>query len=164
LNTSRSAAADEGIADTHIACSGDVVASVPDFAPRADLPAELLPYFSADPSLGIVQSPQYFRTTARMSWMERGAGAVQELFYRLVQVCRDRHDGAICVGSCAMYRRAALDDAGPFADPAHTKVLKAGRTWKGGGMSCTVTTSSATCKNKSGHGFTITTPGPYKKF
>jgi hypothetical protein len=59
---------------------------------------------------------------------------------------------------------ACSGDAGPFADPAHTKVLKAGRTWKGGGMSCTVTTSSATCKNKSSHGFTITTPGPYKIF
>ena len=79
-----------------------------DFAPRADLPGQMLPYLAADPSLGIVQSPQYFRTTARMSWIERGAGAVQELFYRLVQVSRDRHNGAICVGSCAIYRRAAL--------------------------------------------------------
>jgi cellulose synthase (UDP-forming) len=79
-----------------------------DFAPRADLPGEMLPYFLADRSLGIVQSPQYFRTRGHMSWMERGAGAVQELFYRLVQVSRDRHDGAICVGSCAIYRRAAL--------------------------------------------------------
>jgi cellulose synthase (UDP-forming) len=79
-----------------------------DFAPRADLPAEMLPYLDADPALGIVQSPQYFRTRNGMSWMERGAGAVQELFYRLVQVSRDRHDGAICVGSCAIYRRAAL--------------------------------------------------------
>ena len=79
-----------------------------DFAPRADLPAEMLPYLIADPRLGIVQSPQYFRTGARMSWIERGAGAVQELFYRLMQVSRDRHDGAICVGSCAIYRREAL--------------------------------------------------------
>jgi cellulose synthase (UDP-forming) len=79
-----------------------------DFAPRADLPGQMLPYFDADDALGIVQSPQYFRTSARMSWMERGAGAVQELFYRLVQVSRDRHDGAICVGSCAIYRRVAL--------------------------------------------------------
>jgi hypothetical protein len=55
-------------------------------------------------------------------------------------------------------------DAGPFADLAHTKTQKAGTTWRGGGMSCTFTTSSATCKNKSQHGFTITTPGPYKKF
>jgi Family of unknown function (DUF6636) len=55
-------------------------------------------------------------------------------------------------------------DAGPFADPKHTKVLKPGKTWKGGGMSCTVTKSTATCKNKSKHGFTITTPGPYQIF
>ena len=55
-------------------------------------------------------------------------------------------------------------DAGPFVDPAHTKVQKAGTTWRAGGMSCTFTTSSATCKNKSQHGFTITTPGPYKIF
>jgi cellulose synthase (UDP-forming) len=79
-----------------------------DFAPRADLPAELLPYLFADPSLGIVQSPQFFHTDGPMSWMQRGAGAVQELFYRLVQVSRDRHQGAICVGSCAIYRRTAL--------------------------------------------------------
>ncbi len=43
-----------------------------DFAPRADLATEMLPYFEADPSLGIVQSPQYFRTRRHMSWMERG--------------------------------------------------------------------------------------------
>jgi cellulose synthase/poly-beta-1,6-N-acetylglucosamine synthase-like glycosyltransferase len=79
-----------------------------DFAPRADLPAELLPYMLADRSLGIVQSPQFFHTDGPMSWVQRGAGAVQELFYRLVQVSRDRHEGAICVGSCAVYRRTAL--------------------------------------------------------
>ncbi|HTU75757.1 MAG TPA: glycosyltransferase family 2 protein [Trebonia sp.] len=79
-----------------------------DFAPRADLPRQLLPYLTADPSLGIVQSPQFFRVHRRQSWTERGAGAVQELFYRLVQVSRDGHDGAICVGSCAIYRRQAL--------------------------------------------------------
>ena len=43
-------------------------------------------------------------------------GAVQELFYRAVQVSRDRHDGAICVGSCAIYRRAALATNGGTVD------------------------------------------------
>ena len=60
--------------------------------------------------------------------------------------------------------QACSGDAGPFADPAHTKVLKAGKVWTGGGMSCAATASSMTCKNKSKHGFTITTAGPYKKF
>jgi cellulose synthase (UDP-forming) len=97
-----------------------------DFAPRADLPAELLPYLAADASLGIIQSPQYFRTRGRMSWMERGAGAVQELFYRLVQVSRDRHDGAICVGSCAIYRRTALATNGGTSLIEHSEDVHTG--------------------------------------
>ena len=97
-----------------------------DFAPRADLPAEMLPYLAADPSLGIIQSPQYFRATAQMSWMERGAGAVQELFYRAVQVSRDRHDGAICVGSCAIYRRAALATNGGTSIIEHSEDVHTG--------------------------------------
>jgi Family of unknown function (DUF6636) len=55
-------------------------------------------------------------------------------------------------------------DAGPFADPAHTRVLKAGKKWSGGGMSCTATASSMRCKNKSNHGFNITTAGAYQRF
>jgi cellulose synthase (UDP-forming) len=97
-----------------------------DFAPRADLPAEMLPYFYADPSLGIVQSPQYFRTHRRQSWTERGAGAVQELFYRLVQVSRDHHDGAICVGSCAIYRREALAANGGSSLIEHSEDVHTG--------------------------------------
>lgn len=97
-----------------------------DFAPRGDLPTEMLPYFDADPSLGIVQSPQYFRTDPRQPWMERGAGAVQELFYRLVQVSRDRHRGAICVGSCAIYRRAALETNGGTTLIEHSEDVHTG--------------------------------------
>jgi cellulose synthase (UDP-forming) len=97
-----------------------------DFAPRPDLPLEMLPYLDAEPSLGIVQSPQYFRTRGRMSWMERGAGAVQELFYRLVQVSRDRHQGAICVGSCAIYRREALRENGGTTLIEHSEDVHTG--------------------------------------
>jgi cellulose synthase (UDP-forming) len=97
-----------------------------DFAPRADLPAEMLPYMAAYPSLGIVQSPQYFHVNKRQSWIERGAGAVQELFYRLVQVSRDRHDGAICVGSCAIYRREALKANGGTTLIEHSEDVHTG--------------------------------------
>jgi cellulose synthase (UDP-forming) len=97
-----------------------------DFAPRRDLPAELLPYFSADPGLGIVQSPQFFRTSGEMSWMERGASAVQELFYRLIQVCLDRHDGAICVGTCGIYRRTALAVNGGTTPIEHSEDIHTG--------------------------------------
>jgi cellulose synthase (UDP-forming) len=85
-----------------------------DFAPRPDLLDELLPYMESDRRIAIVQSPQYFRVLNQQNWVERGAGAVQELFYRAVQVSRQRWDGAICVGSCAVYRRAALmENGGP---------------------------------------------------
>ena len=66
------------------------------------------PYMEADPDIGIVQTPQFFRITDDQTWVERGAGAVQELFYRSIQTARSRKGGAICVGSCAVYRRAAL--------------------------------------------------------
>ena len=79
-----------------------------DFAPRDDLLNEALPYMEAYPDVGIVQTPQFFRITNDQSWVERGAGAVQELFYRSIQAARSRKGGAICVGSCAVYRRAAL--------------------------------------------------------
>jgi cellulose synthase (UDP-forming) len=104
-----------------------------DFAPRADLPLEMLPYLAANPSLGIVQSPQFFRVHRRQSWTERGAGAVQELFYRMVQVSRDRRDGAICVGSCAIYRREALASNGGTTLIQHSEDVHTGfDLWRAG--------------------------------
>jgi cellulose synthase (UDP-forming) len=81
-----------------------------DFAPRPDMLDETVPHMMADPTLGIVQTPQFFRVLDHQNWLERGAGAVQELFYRSVQTSLSHYDGAICVGTCALYRRAALDD------------------------------------------------------
>ncbi|MFI9547455.1 glycosyltransferase family 2 protein [Streptomyces sp. NPDC052016] len=97
-----------------------------DFAPRADLLEELLPYLERDPDLGIVQSPQYFRVRDRQTWIERGAGSVQELFYRAVQVSRQLHGGAICVGSCAVYRRTALEANGGTTLIEHSEDVHTG--------------------------------------
>ena len=97
-----------------------------DFCPRADFLAETLPYMDADPTLGIVQTPQYFRQDRRQTWMERGAGAVQELFYRAIQVSRDRLGGAICVGSCGVYRRVALDSTGGTTLIEHSEDVHTG--------------------------------------
>ncbi|MEU9256675.1 cellulose synthase catalytic subunit [Streptomyces sp. NPDC048270] len=97
-----------------------------DFAPRADLLQELLPYFDTEPGVGIVQSPQYFRVLDAQNWVERGAGAVQELFYRSVQVSRQANGGAICVGSCAVYRRAALESNGGTTLIEHSEDVHTG--------------------------------------
>lgn len=97
-----------------------------DFVPRSDLLHELLPYLDDDPRCAIVQSPQYFRVLDQQNWIERGAGAVQELFYRSVQVSRQRSDGSICVGSCAVYRRAALDEIGGTSLIEHSEDMHTG--------------------------------------
>ena len=97
-----------------------------DFCPRTDFLHETLPYLQTYPELGIVQTPQYFRVDRGQTWMERGASAVQELFYRVVQVSRDRLDGAICVGSCAVYRRTALDSVGGTALIEHSEDVHTG--------------------------------------
>lgn len=107
--------------------SGDFIAIFDaDFRPRRDFLDELLPYFYRAPRLAIVQSPQYFGYDMRQNWLERGAGAVQELFYRVVQVSRQSHDGAICVGSNAIYRRAALNEIGGTALIEHSEDVHTG--------------------------------------
>jgi cellulose synthase/poly-beta-1,6-N-acetylglucosamine synthase-like glycosyltransferase len=95
-----------------------------DFRPRPDFLAETLPYLDDD-SIGIVQTPQYFRSTSGQTWIEQAAGVTLEVFYRAVQVSRDRFGSALCVGSNAVYRRAALAPNGgftviPYAEDSHT--------------------------------------------
>jgi cellulose synthase (UDP-forming) len=95
-----------------------------DFAPRRDFLAETLPYMD-DPAIAIVQTPQYFRSSPAQTWIERAAGPIQEVFYRTVQVARNRLDAAVCCGTSAVYRRAALEPYGgptliPYAEDVHT--------------------------------------------
>lgn len=96
-----------------------------DFCPRHDFLQHLIPYMD-DPAVGIVQSPQYFNTTEYQGWIERTAGATQELFYRWILPSRDRFDAAVCVGTCAIYRRAALEAAGGFAQIEHSEDIHTG--------------------------------------
>lgn len=97
-----------------------------DFCPRPEMLEEMAPYFAADPRLGILQSPQHFRVTRGQPWLERGAGAVQEWFYRVVQVSRNNHEGSICVGTNAVYRRAALTAIGGPTQIGHSEDVHTG--------------------------------------
>jgi cellulose synthase/poly-beta-1,6-N-acetylglucosamine synthase-like glycosyltransferase len=96
-----------------------------DFVPRSDFLYELVPYFD-EPDVGIVQSPQFFDTKKGMHWLQRCAGATQELFYRWIEPARDRSRAAICVGTCAMYRRVSLAKAGGFAQIGHSEDVHTG--------------------------------------
>lgn len=94
--------------------NGEIIAILDaDFVPRHDFLLELAPYLD-DPAVGIVQSPQFFDTTREMNWVQRCAGSTQELFYRFIQPSRDALDAAVCVGTSALYRRAALTAIGGF--------------------------------------------------
>ena len=106
-----------------------------DFCPRPDFLSEIIPIHLAKPDTAIVQTPQFFRTSIDQSWVEQGAGAVQELFYRVVQINRNRFGASICVGSNAVYRRSALEEVGGtaeigFSEDVHTGFYAVNRGWK----------------------------------
>ena len=63
---------------------------------------------------------------SRTNWVERGAAAQQEQFYRIGMRARDRRGGAICVGTNAVYRRSALDERGGMALLEHSEDLFTG--------------------------------------
>lgn len=106
-----------------------------DFCPRSDFLKETIPRMLHDPEIAVLQTPQFFRTSEKQTWVEQGAGGVQELFYRVVQVNRDRWGASICVGSNAVYRRAALEEVGGtaeigFSEDVHTGFYAVNRGWK----------------------------------
>ena len=106
--------------------SGDYIVILDaDFCPRPDFLRHLVPYFD-DPTIGIVQSPQYFDSGENLNWIQRTAGATQELFYRWILPSRDRFNAAVCVGTCALYRREALAAAGGFAQIEHSEDIHTG--------------------------------------
>jgi cellulose synthase (UDP-forming) len=98
------------------ASRGDFIAVFDaDFAPRHDFLYETMPYFD-DPQCGIVQTAQYFDVTGdNFTYIQRYAGALQEIFFRFIQPARDRYKAAICAGTNLVYRRSAVDAAGGFA-------------------------------------------------
>jgi len=97
-----------------------------DFCPRPDMLEEMVPYFNSDERIAIVQSPQYFEIQDSQSWIEKGAAYVQELFYRMVQTNRDTWGASICVGTCALYRRRALEPHGGTYPIAYSEDLHTG--------------------------------------
>ncbi len=85
-----------------------------DFVPRHDFLMETIPYMS-DPRVGVVQTAQYFDIRKDFNYIQRFAGSLQEIFFRWIQPARDVHKAAICAGTNVVYRRAAVEAAGGFA-------------------------------------------------
>lgn len=104
-----------------------------DFCPRRDFLKELMPHMT--PDVAIIQSPQFFSITDQQTWVEKGAGYIQEFFYRLVQVSRNTWAASICVGSNAIYRREALEPFGgtypiAYSEDVHTGFMVTDAGWR----------------------------------
>jgi cellulose synthase (UDP-forming) len=100
-----------------------------DFVPDKNFLNETVPYMMKDPSIGILQTPQYFNCTTSVhsaNPLEYGAGQIQEEFYKSIQVSRDAVGGSICVGSNALYRRKALAKIGGTYEIEHSEDIWTG--------------------------------------
>jgi cellulose synthase (UDP-forming) len=94
-------------------------------------------WFLRDPKLALVQTPHHFLSPdpfERNLNMFRRRPNEGELFYGLVQDGNDTWNAAFFCGSCAVLRRAALDEIGGFAvetvtEDAHTALRLHRRGW-----------------------------------
>ena len=94
-------------------------------------------WFTADPRLAMIQTPHYFYSPDPV---QRNVTAVRDiqgegsLFYGVVQEGNDFWNAAFFCGSCAVIRRAALNEVGGFAvetvtEDAHTALKLQRRGW-----------------------------------
>lgn len=86
-----------------------------DFRPRPEILTELVPY--VDDETGIIQTPQHFaldKAAHARSKIEYGAAYIQQDFYRITQVARNKFGAAICVGTSALYNVDALKRVGGY--------------------------------------------------
>ena len=104
-----------------------------DFAVRPEFLYETMPYFT-DPKIGMVQTAQYFDVTDRsISYIQRYAGTLQEIFFRFIQPARDRYKAAICAGTNLVYRRSCSRSGRRFREGADRRgrPLWGGAGWAG---------------------------------
>ena len=80
-----------------------------DFVPKPSFLIETLPFF-AQPIVAFVQTPQHYGNLHNV--ISRGAGYMQNVFYRLIQPGKNRFAAAFCVGTNVIFRRSAIDEIG----------------------------------------------------
>lgn len=80
-----------------------------DFVPRPRFLIETMPFF-ARKAVAFVQTPQTYGNLR--TFIARGAGYMQTVFYRLIQPGRNRFNAAFCVGTNVVFRRSAIEQIG----------------------------------------------------
>jgi cellulose synthase (UDP-forming) len=107
-----------------------------DFAPEVNFLDYTIPIIDNDSTIGIIQTPQKFNLSGVNSW-EYGASVYQDFFYDVVQKAWEAFDGAICVGSNAVYRRSALNKIGGTFQIDHSEDIWTGYLLKSIGYKTT---------------------------
>jgi len=109
-----------------------------DHAPRRDFLTRTLGYFD-DERVAFVQTPQdFFNLDSFQHRHADGRPSVwteQSLFFRVIQRGKDTWNAAFFCGSCAVVRRAALDEIGGFAtgtvtEDLHTSMRLHAKGWQ----------------------------------
>jgi cellulose synthase (UDP-forming) len=117
--------------------AGEFIAVVDaDFVPRPDYIDQLLGYFD-DREMAIVQGPQEFYNVSSFQHADndRSAWHEQRMFFRVIQVGKNRWNSAFWSGAPSMLRRAAVEDLGGIptetvTEDLHTSVLLHRKGWK----------------------------------
>ncbi len=109
-----------------------------DHLPLPHMLDRLVGFFS-DEHVAFVQSPQGFYDAADLGHdatvQRRRLWDDEDLFFRVIQPGRDRHNAAAFAGSCGMVRRTAIEQLGGFATQSVTEALETslllhGRGWR----------------------------------
>jgi cellulose synthase (UDP-forming) len=101
-----------------------------DHVPVRSFLKETLPFFK-DPKVAYVQTAHHFYNPdifQKNLLLEREIINEQDLFFRVIQPGRDRHNAAFFAGSGAVFRRSALEEIGGFrtetlTEDLHTSIL-----------------------------------------
>ncbi len=110
-----------------------------DFVPEPDFLDKLLGYFLNE-KVAFVQTPHsYYNVDTfqfKLNLKKKKSWNEQDVFYRLIMPGRDYWDSVFFAGTCAVFRRKALEDIGGFAtgtitEDLHTTIELYRRGWKG---------------------------------
>ncbi|WP_347349220.1 glycosyltransferase family 2 protein [Nigerium sp.] len=80
-----------------------------DFIAEPEFLEETLPHM-ADTNVAFVQTPQTYGNMHNA--ISKGAGYMQNMFYRFIQPGRNEFNAAFCVGTNVLFRRTAIEDIG----------------------------------------------------
>ncbi|HEX2092325.1 MAG TPA: glycosyltransferase, partial [Longimicrobiaceae bacterium] len=110
-----------------------------DHVPLPHILDRLLGFFAEDPELAFVQAPQDFYNTDGFTYdvdeAKKRMWEEQRLFFAVIQPGKDSVNGAFFCGSCAVFRRAALESIGGFSthtvtEDIETSILLHARGWR----------------------------------